>query len=183
MQTQRHEEGEEEEEDEKREEDESRPLLLPSGELRRASSSSISSGSTTKRTGLLWSTIPALPGPARSSAAGAPAGAAGCCRGPSSFVPDVSMLVRVFLVRGLFVEQRWLFPMVLACSAVSYEVAASTILSVISDFYLAISSMDAELFLQASGIFLAKQVGPKAPLEVAVVAVVFLFWASMDLRP
>ena len=59
------------------------------------------------------------------------------------------MLVRVFFIRGLFVGRRWLFPLVLACSASSYEVAASTILQVISDFYLAVSSMDAPLFLQA----------------------------------
>lgn len=149
MHAQRH--DDEEEEGEKMGEDESRPLLVPSGELSRSSR-------TTKRTGLLWSACaaadssnPALSGPACSSSARCNAAAgSGCCRGTRSFVPDLSMLVRVFFVRGLFLEQRWLFPLVLACSAVSYEVAASTILSVISDFYLAISSMDAQLFLQAS---------------------------------
>lgn len=60
------------------------------------------------------------------------------------------MLVRVFLVRGLFVGQRWVFPLLLACSGVGYEAAASVVLNVIGEFYLAISSMDTPLFLQAS---------------------------------
>lgn len=70
-------------------------------------------------------------------------------RGPAaSFFRDLSMLFRVFFVRGLFVGRRWLFPVVLVCTASGYEIAASTILNVIGDFYLAISSLDAELFLQ-----------------------------------
>lgn len=67
-----------------------------------------------------------------------------------TWLQDLIMLLRVFLVRGLFVKRRWLFPLLLACSAASYEVAASTILNVIGDFYLAISSRDASLFLQVN---------------------------------
>lgn len=68
-----------------------------------------------------------------------------------TWIQDLIMLLRVFLVRGLFVKRRWLFPLVLAASAASYEIAASTILNVIGNFYLAISSRDASLFLQVSG--------------------------------
>lgn len=155
MRTQPH----DDEEEDQTEEDESRNLLLPPAELRRdggGSGSISSSSSITKRTGLLWT---AASGATRgkpfsacsaSAAAGAASTAPRLCR-PSAFVLDLGMLVRVFFVRGLFVEQRWLFPVLLAAFAIGYEAAASTILSVIGEFYLAISSSDTALFLQASG--------------------------------
>lgn len=155
------------EDEEQTEPDESRGLLSPSTGLSRVGSGSIG----TKRTGLLWTAGASRSKPpfsAYSSGAAAdaaPPTAPSFCR-PSAFVLDLSMLVRVFFVRGLFIEQRWLFPLLLACTAVGYEVAASTVLNVIGEFYLAISSMDTPLFLQASGI------------ETLCTAVVFV--AGMD---
>ena len=114
-----------------------------------------------RRTGLLWTATTrgsSLSSPPSASAAEPTGGdhsppAVATKRGPAaSFFRDLSMLFRVFFVRGLFVGRRWLFPLVLACTASSYEIAASTILNVIGDFYLAISSLDAELFLQVLNI-------------------------------
>lgn len=146
----------EDEEEDKTEGDESRNLLLPSaGVASHHGGVGSGIGTSTKRTGLLWTAAPAG---APSSSGGTAAAAADSSASiasrlflPSSFVLDLSMLVRVFFYRGLFVGQRWLFPLLLATSAVAYEVAASTILNVIGEFYLAISSMNTPLFLQASG--------------------------------
>lgn len=41
-----------------------------------------------------------------------------------------------------------MFPLLLTLSAGAYEAVAATVLNVIGDFYLAISSLDAELFMQ-----------------------------------
>lgn len=141
-------------EEEQAEPDETQNLLLPSaGRLHHSSNCGVE-----KRTGLLW-TAPAAPARAapgsRTSApdgAGAGVGAGGAGnpkRSTGSFVADLSMLVRVFLYRGLLSERRWLFPMLLAVTAAGYEITAATILNVIGDFYLAISSMDTVLFFQA----------------------------------
>lgn len=142
----------EDEEEDQPDADESRSLLSPSAGLSLVGG--IGSTGTKKRTGLLWTASGTEPAFSAACSSGAAAGAASTapslCR-PSAFVLDLSMLVRVFFVRGLFVEQRWLFPLLLACSALGYEVAASTVLNVIGEFYLAISSMDTPLFLQASG--------------------------------
>ncbi|CAM9949159.1 unnamed protein product, partial [Laminaria digitata] len=97
-----------------------------------------------RRTGLLWTATARASSPSSSSSpAGddhpppATATAVATKRGPAaSFFRDLSMLFRVFFVRGLFVGRRWLFPLVLACTASGYEIAASTILNVIGDFYL-----------------------------------------------
>lgn len=152
------------------EEEESRHRLLSASELNHASnrSTSSTSGGVNRRTGLLWTsattTIPSSsPSPPSSGGAGADTASASAAAaaaphghrrgrgaGSGSCIQDLGMLSRVFLLRGLFVGRRWVFPALLACSAASYEVAASTILSVIGDFYLAISSMDANLFLQVS---------------------------------
>ncbi|CBJ30684.1 ATP-binding cassette, sub-family D, member 4 [Ectocarpus siliculosus] len=145
--------SEEEGEDE---EDETHNLLLP------AAADALDDGAT-RRTGLLWlnsSGAAAIPGcdavPAAASTdprrsgetTAAAASAAGQRRSPSSFVADLGMLVRVFLLRGLFVERRWVFPLILTVTATAYEVCAASILNVISDFYLAISTLDAQLFVQ-----------------------------------
>lgn len=152
MRSQAHEGDEEDFPDE----DEARNLLLPPAESRCSNSGGSGGISVSrKRTGLLWSSGDAFSAACGSGAAVAavatpPTTAPHLCR-PSAFVLDLSMLVRVFFVRGLFIEQRWLFPLLLAGTAVGYEVAASTVLNVIGEFYLAISSMDTPLFLQASG--------------------------------
>ncbi|CAN0196610.1 unnamed protein product [Ectocarpus sp. 13 AM-2016] len=144
--------SEEEGEDE---EDETHNLLLP------AAADALNDGGR-RRTGLLWwnSGAAATPGcnavPAAASTdrcrgeepTAAAASAAGQGRNPSSFFADLDMLVRVFLVRGLFVERRWVFPLILTVTATAYEVCAASILNVISEFYLAISTLDAQLFVQ-----------------------------------
>ena len=153
----------EDEEEDTPEEDEARNLLLPPAASRYSGGGGggggVSGGSGGKRAGLLYSapaTFPAYSSSAVGAAAAACAAAGAAptaprlCR-PSAFVVDLSMLIRVFFVRGLFTERRWLFPLLLAVTAVGYEVAAATILNVIAEFYLAISSMDTPLFLQASG--------------------------------
>lgn len=143
-----------------RDEDESRNLLSAQRqpEPRTGDSWSEQQRTPIRRTGLLWSKTMA----SSSSSDAEPSGSSDCPpppptkRGPAaSFFGDLSMLLRVFFVRGLFVGRRWLFPLILACTATSYEIAASTILNVIGDFYLAISSLDAELFLQASELLVA----------------------------
>lgn len=147
--------SEEEGEDE---EDETHNLLLP------AAADALDDGA--RRTGLLRLNCgaAAIPGcdavPAAASTGprrggetnAAAASAAGQRRSPSSFFADLGMLVRVFLLRGLFVERRWVFPLILTVTATAYEVCAASILNVISDFYLAISTLDAQLFVQASAI-------------------------------
>lgn len=95
------------------------------------------------RTGVLWGANVAVE-PEGDDASSLPEGRRTC-------IENLSMTVRVFFVRGLFVGRRWVFPLLLACTAASYEIAASTILGVIGDFYLAISSMDATLFVQVRG--------------------------------
>ncbi|CAM9546170.1 unnamed protein product, partial [Ectocarpus sp. 12 AP-2014] len=144
--------SEEEGEDE---EDETHNLLLP------AAADALDDGAT-RRTGLLWlnsggAAIPGCDGvPAAANTdqcrggetTAAAASAAGQRRSSSSFFADLSMLVRVFLLRGLFVERRWVFPLILTVTATAYEVCAASILNVISDFYLAISTLDAQLFVQ-----------------------------------
>lgn len=92
--------------------------------------------------GLLWSTFSASD-VADSTKHGAAAAAA-----DSSGRRNLLMLFRVFFVRGLLVDKRWVFPLLLAVSAGAYEAVAATILDVIGDFYMAISSLDAHLFLQ-----------------------------------
>lgn len=136
---------------EEEEEDETRNLLRPAAADDRAR----------RRTGLLWlnsgAAIPGCDAVAAAAAAastnprrGRETSTAGKRRSPSSFFADLGMLVRVFLLRGLFVERRWVFPLILTVTATAYEVCAASILNVISDFYLAISTLDAQLFVQAS---------------------------------
>lgn len=95
--------------------------------------------------GLLWSTFSgslAFDGGADLGKPSAVAAAASTGR------RNLLMLFRVFFVRGLFVDQRWVFSLLLAVSAGAYEAVAATVLNVIGDFYMAISSLDAHLFLQ-----------------------------------
>lgn len=148
-------------EEETMEAEETHNLILRSaGRLRHNSSISHRYCGVKKRTGLLWTAptaapaaaaaAPSYPTPPPGDTAGADVGAdtAPQKRGAGSFVEDLSMLVRVFLYRGLFSERRWLFPALLAVTAAGYEITAATILNVIGDFYLAISSLDAQLFFQ-----------------------------------
>ncbi|CAM9542990.1 unnamed protein product, partial [Scytosiphon promiscuus] len=114
-----------------------------------------------KRTGLLW-TATAAPAPASddpappSDGAGADASAYAYGSTPASarmqskgsFAEDLSMLLRVFLYRGLLSERRWVFPLALAVTAASYEITAATILNVIGDFYLAISFFSGFSFIE-----------------------------------
>lgn len=94
------------------------------------------SGHRQPQSGLLWPPPPPpRPRPPATKAGGA---------------HNLIMLLRVFFVRGLFTDKRWLFPLLLAVSAGAYEAVAATVLNVIGDFYMAISSLDAELFLQVS---------------------------------
>ncbi|CAM9719917.1 unnamed protein product, partial [Choristocarpus tenellus] len=65
-----------------------------------------------------------------------------------SVLRDIAIAVRVFFWCGLFVNGQWRFPLLLACSAASYEVVASTVMNIIGDFYEAISSQDADLFVK-----------------------------------
>lgn len=110
----------------------------------------VTSSDSSSRTGLLWGTTTRSERTMTQSLSTVNSASKHQHAENKTWLQDLSMLLRVFLVRGLFVKRRWLFPLVLACSAASYEVAASTILNVIGDFYLAISSRDASLFLQVS---------------------------------
>lgn len=112
-----------------------------------------------QRTGLLWSKPQPNPGAADAddpTDSATPLGASPkpwCTFTTNTLTKDVSMMLRVFFVHGLFVDRRWVFPLLLACSAGCYEAAAATILNVISDFYLAISSQNAGLFLTVCVVF------------------------------
>lgn len=75
-------------------------------------------------------------------------------------VRDVKMLLRVFFVQGLFVGGRWRFPLLLALTAGGYEAVATTVLDVVGDFYMAISSLDAQLFVQV-------HTAVNSPVEIA----------------
>lgn len=104
---------------------------------------------SSQRTGLLWSKHPnATDDQTTDSTPPLDASPNRCTPTSSALSRDVSMVVRVFFLRGFFVDRRWVFPLLLACSAGCYEAAAATILNVISDFYVAITSMDATLFLR-----------------------------------
>lgn len=126
--------------------------LLPTQPQRRTGDNWSEQHRPIRCTGLLWTATTRRVSSSSSSPAGSdaePMTTVTTKRGPAAtFFRDLSMLFRVFFVRGLFVGRRWLFPLVLACTASGYEIAASTILNVIGDFYLAISSLDADLFLQ-----------------------------------
>lgn len=113
-----------------------------------SSSAAASAAIASRSTGLLWNTQQSRTDFSNDVNAQPPPPGTTANARRSAYFKDTSMTVRVFLVRGLFVGRKWLFPLLLACSAFGYEIAASTILNVIGDFYLAISSLDVQLFLQ-----------------------------------
>lgn len=118
-----------------------RGLITPDEEQHESSTveTSVTFGLDEVRTGLIWPTARSSVG--MSAAARPPAPTATAFR-------DVGTLVRVFFIHGLFVRQRWMFPLLLAICAGAYEAAAATVMDVIGDFYFAISSMQADLFLR-----------------------------------
>ncbi|KAG5181512.1 ABC transporter transmembrane region 2-domain-containing protein [Tribonema minus] len=54
---------------------------------------------------------------------------------------------RICFWHGLLRDRRWCLPLLLVTLAITYEVAASFIMTVIGDFYLAVSSQDWQLFM------------------------------------
>lgn len=60
---------------------------------------------------------------------------------------DAHTASRIAVRQSLFRGRRWGLPLLLLLLAITYEVAASFIMYVISDFYLAVSSQDLPLFL------------------------------------